>query len=92
MGFFRIALVNIASWFLSDCFEKLPMSLARLLHAILMMPTEIHLTRDERLVVLKRNPKDRPMMELLESPLHRLTDLKIRDLNERNFEFRLSPM
>src|SRR2546429_9000167 len=47
MGFFRIALVNIASWFLSECFEKHPMSLARLLHAILMMPAEIRLTRSE---------------------------------------------
>src|SRR5436305_2060780 len=43
MGFFRVALVNIASWFLSECFEKHPMSLARLLHAILMMPSEIRL-------------------------------------------------
>jgi len=92
MGFFRIALVNIASWFLSECFEKHPMSLARLLHAILMMPAEIRLTKDARRVVLKRNPKDRPMMELLESALHRLTDLKIRDSSDRNIEFRLSPM
>ena len=68
------------------------MSLARLLHAILMMPAEIRLTNDARRVVLKRNPKDRPMMELLESALHRLTDLKIRDLSDRNIEFRLSPM
>jgi len=92
MGFFRMALVNIASWFLSESFEKHPMSLARLLHAILMMPAEIRLTNDARRVVLKRNPKDRPMMELLESALHRLTDLKIRDLSDRNIEFRLSPM
>jgi len=32
------------------------------------------------------------MMELLESALHRLTDLKIRDLSDKNIEFRLSPM
>src|SRR6266480_4350375 len=92
MGFFRIALVNIASWFLSECFEKHPMSLARLLHAILMMPAEIRLTKDARRVVLKRNPKDRPMMKLLESALHRLTDLKIRDLSDRDIEFCISPM
>src|SRR5437899_4299817 len=72
MGFFRVALMKIASWFLSECFEKHPMSLARLLHAILMMPAEIRLTKDARRVVLKRNPKDRPMMKLLESALHRL--------------------
>src|SRR5436853_1197291 len=92
MGFFRIALVNIANWFLSESFEKHHMSFARLLHAILMMPAEIRLTKDARRVVLKRNPKDRPMMELLESALHRLTDLKIRDSSDRNIEFRLSPM
>src|SRR5437899_5834878 len=88
MGFFRVALMKIASWFLSECFEKHPMSLARLLHAILMMPAEIRLTKDARRVLLKRNPKDRPMMKLLESALHRLADLKIRDLSERDIEFK----
>jgi transposase len=92
MGFFRIALVNIASWFLSKCFEKQPMSLARLLHAILMMPAEIRLTKDLRRVILKRNPKDSQMMKRLEPALHRLTDLKIRDLDDRNIEFNISPM
>ena len=87
MGFFRIALVNIASWFLSECFEKHPMSLARLLHAILMMPADIHLMKDVRRVVLKRNPKDRQMMALLEPALRRLTDLNIRDLDKRKIEF-----
>src|SRR2546429_9056705 len=48
VGFFRIALVNIASWFLSECCAKHPMSLARFLHAILMMPAEIRLTKDAR--------------------------------------------
>src|SRR5437667_653328 len=92
MGLSRVALFDRASWFLSESFEKHHMSFARLLHAILMMPAEIRLTKDARRVVLKRNPKDRPMMELLESALHRLTDLKIRDPSDRNIEFRLSPM
>jgi transposase len=92
MGFFRIALVNIASWFLSECSDKHPMSLARLLHAILMMPAEIHLTADIRRVILKRNPKDSRMMALLEPALRRLTDLNIRDLDEREIEFSISPL
>src|SRR5438105_9462914 len=74
------------------CALPIYMSFARLLHAILMMPAEIRLTKDARRVVLKRNPKDRPMMKLLESALHRLTDLKIRDLSDRDIEFCISPM
>ena len=91
MSFFRIALVNIASWFLRECFDKQPMSLRRLLYAILIMPAEIRLTKDSRHVVLKRNSKDPQMMKLLEPALRRLTALKTRDLDGRTIEFSLSP-
>src|SRR6266567_1037690 len=88
-GFFRIALVNIASWFLSECCAKHPMSLARFLHAILLMPAEIRLTKDVRRVLFKRNLKDPQMMALLEPALTRLTGLNIRDLDDRTIEFGL---
>ena len=89
VGFFRIALVNIASWFLSECCAKHPMSLARFLHAILLMPAEIRLTKDVRRVLFKRNLKDPQMMALLEPALTRLTGLNIRDLDDRTIEFGL---
>jgi hypothetical protein len=90
MGFFRIALVNIASWFLRNCFGGEPMSLARLFHSILMLPAKIELTDDIRRVVLARNQKDPNMMSQLDSALHRLNDLRINDLKGRLIEFQLA--
>jgi transposase len=89
MGFFRISLVNIASWFLRNCFGGQPMSLTGLFHSIIMIPAKIQLTDDLRRVVLTRNQKDPNMMEQLESALRRLNDLRIRDLKDRRIEFQL---
>jgi transposase len=89
MGFFRIALVNVASWFLRNCLGGQPMSLARLFHSVLMLPAKIELTDDVRRVVLTRNHKDPDMMEQLDSALRRLNDLRINDLKGRRIEFQL---
>jgi hypothetical protein len=89
MGFFRIALVNIAAWFLSNCLKG-RMSLAHLFNSVLMLPAQIELTNESRRVILKRNPKDPVMMKKLESALRYMTDLAIRDLENRKIEFQLS--
>jgi hypothetical protein len=90
MGFFRIALVNIASWFLRNCLGGEPMSLSRLFHSILMLPAKIELTDEVRRVVLTRNQKDPDMMSKLDSALRRLNDLRINDLKGRLIEFRMT--
>lgn len=89
MGFFRIALVNMAAWFLSNCLKS-KMSLAHLFNAILMLPAQIELTDDLRRVTLRRNAKDPKLMEQLEAALQQLTRLNIKDLENRRIEFRLS--
>jgi hypothetical protein len=87
MGFFRISLVNIACWFLRACMGKSRMSLAKLLHNILLMPAEIELTNEVRRVRLRRNPKDPEVMGKLEPALKRLNELRIPHLDERRIEF-----
>ncbi len=87
MGFFRISLVNICCWFLRQCMGRSTMSLSKLLHRILLMPAEIELTKDVRLVRLRRNPKDPEIMEKLEPALQRLNELRIQHLDERRIEF-----
>lgn len=87
MAYFRVALVNLSSWFLSECLEKRSMSLARFLHNILLMPAEIQLTEEVRRVILRRNPKDPEGMGLLEPALKRLNEFVIHDLEERKIEF-----
>jgi hypothetical protein len=89
MGFFRIALVNMAAWFLRNGLKG-TMSLARLFNAILMIPAQIELTDERRRVILKRNDKDPAMMMQLESALRELTDMDIKDLENRSIEFQLS--
>jgi transposase len=87
MAYFRIALVNISSWFLMECLGKSSMSLARFLHNILLMPAEIQLTKEMRRIILQRNPKDPEGMTILEPALKRLNEFAIHDLDERKIEF-----
>lgn len=87
MSYFRVALVNLSSWFLSECMGKQSMSLAKFFHNVLLMPAEIELTKDVRRIRLKRNPKDPDGMAVLEPALQKLNDLGIQHLDERRIEF-----
>jgi hypothetical protein len=89
MTFFRISLVNICCWFLRECMGKTSMSLASLLHYILLMPGEIEITKDVRRVKLKRNPKNPGLMNKLEPALEKLNALKIQHLDGRQISFEL---
>jgi hypothetical protein len=90
MTYFRVALVNLSSWFLSECLGKRSMSLAQFLHNLLLLPAEIHLTESVRRVQLRHNPKDPESMAMLELALKRLNSLEIQDLEERKIEFALT--
>lgn len=86
MAYFRVALVNVSSWFLSECMGKRSMSLAQFLHNILLLPAEIQLTKRVRRVRLTRNPKDPESMALLVPALQRLNGFTIQDLDGRRIE------
>jgi hypothetical protein len=90
LTYFRVALVNLCSWFLSECLGQRSMSLTQLLHTILLLPGEIQLTARRRLVRLERNPKDPQTMALLAPALDRLNAWQIHDLDDRTIEFALS--
>ena len=87
MAYFRVALVNLSSWFLHECLPKHTMSLAQFLHNILLMSAEIQLTQDTRQIRLKRNPKDPHSMARLEPALQKLNDLMIQHMDGRRIEF-----
>lgn len=90
MAYFRVALVNLSSWFLRECLANSSMSLAHFLHRILLLPAEIQLTPKVRRIVLERNAKDPECMGMLEPALGRINGLAIKDLDERRIEFALS--
>ena len=87
MAYFRVALVNVSSWFLSECMGKRSMSLAQFLHNILLMPAEIQLTQQVRRIYLTRNPKDGETMAMLAPAIQRLNGFKVQDLDGRRIEF-----
>jgi len=87
MGYFRIALVNLSSWFLHECMPKHTMSLSQFLHTILLMPGEVELGKDVRRISLTRNPKDQQGMVSLQSALEHLNKLQIQHLDGRRMEF-----
>jgi hypothetical protein len=89
MTYFRVALVNLSSWFLNECLGNRSMSLMHFLHNLLLLPAEIELTKSARRIHLRRNPKDPQTMALLEVALKRLNDLEIQDLQERKIAFDL---
>lgn len=89
MAYFRIALVNLSSWFLRHCFGGRSMSLAKFLHNILLMPADIEVTKDARRIRLKRNPKDTECMERLQAALQRLNDMNIQHIDGKRIEFSL---
>jgi hypothetical protein len=82
MTYFRVALVNLSSWFLSECLGKRSMSLAQFLHNLLLMPAEIQLTKSVRRIQLRRNPKAPESMAMLETALKRLNAFEIRFIRE----------
>ena len=87
MAYFRVALVNLSGWFLSECTGKQSMSLANFFHTVLLMPAEIELTKDVRRIKLKRNPKDPGGMAVLEPTFQKLNDLGIQHLDKSRIEF-----
>ena len=86
MAYFRIALVNLSSWFLNECLARHSMSLAKFLHNVLLIPAEIELTKDVRRIKLKRNPKDPEGMAELEPALKRLNELEVKHLDGKRIE------
>ena len=90
MAYFRIALVNLSSWFLRHCFGRRSMSLAKFLHNILLMPAEIEITKEARWIRLERNPKDPECMKALQAAIYQLNDLNIRHLDGKRIEFSMT--
>jgi hypothetical protein len=90
LTYFRVALVNLSSWFLSECLGNRAMSLTQFLHTILLLPGEMELSAGRQRITLERNAKDPATMTLLAPALERLNRLDIHDLQGRRIEFALS--
>jgi hypothetical protein len=89
MTYFRVALVNLASWFIHQYLSGSSMSLVSFLHSILLLPAEIELTEDVRCIRLKRNAKDPKTMAALAAALDQLNSLQVQHMDGRRISFAL---
>jgi transposase len=92
MTYFRVAFVNLCTYFQMKFFSKakaLParMTLATLLHRIFLLPATVEQTNELRRVYLKRNHKDKTTMSLLERILPKLNQLNLHHTSGRRLEF-----
>ena len=90
MTYFRVALVNLSSWFIHQFLSGAPMRLVSFFHNILLLPAEIELTDDVRHVRLKRNTKDPKTMAALAMALERLNSLQIQHTDGKRISFSLA--
>jgi transposase len=89
MTYFRVALVNLASWFIHQYLGGASMSLVSFLHSILLLPAEIELTDHVRHIRLKRNTKDPKTMAALATALAELNSLQIQHMDGKRILFAL---
>jgi transposase len=89
MTYFRVALVNLASWFIHHYLAGSSMSLVSFLHSILLLSADIEITDDVRHIRLKRNTKDPKMMAALSAALDKLNSLKIQHMDGKRILFAL---
>lgn len=90
MTYFRVALVNLASWFIHQYLSGSSLSLVSFFHSILLLPAEIELTDEVRHIRLKRNSKDPKTMAILGAALEQLNTLQIQHMDGRRISFALS--
>ena len=67
-----------------------PLSFSTLMQSVLLLDGEVEETREQRMVILKRNRKDPVMMERLEAGLAKLNTLSLSTITGKRYRFSLS--
>jgi len=89
LTYFRVSLSNLAAYLLKELLHLGPASLSTLMHSILLLEGYVQETRQQRKLMLVRNPKDPVMMEKLQEALLKLNRLSLRTLSGKSYEFTL---
>ena len=87
MTFYRMSLVNMYSYLSYELLGRTPMSMNRLVHAILHLPAVVEETKGMKRVTLKYNEKDPEMMESLQGAIGRIHELGPKTLDGKNLVF-----
>lgn len=90
MTYFRVSLSNICAYFLKEFLQMGPTSFSTLMQSILLLTGDIEETKEQRKVVLRRNPKDPAMMDKLDVALVKLNACSLTTLSGKRYRFFLS--
>jgi len=89
MTCFKISMANICCYLLDDCFNGQKMTLHRLFEVIFNLRAEVRIENDCRNISIKKNFKQPEIMKKLESALTGINDMRIKDLNGYQYNFKL---
>ena len=90
LTYFRVSLSNLCAYFLKEFLQMGPLSFSTLMQSVLLLDGDVEETREQRMVVLKRNRKDPVMMERLEAGLAKLNTLSLSTITGKRYRFSLS--
>jgi hypothetical protein len=80
MTCFKISMANICCYLLENCFQGYKMTFNRLFEVIFNRRAEVRIENDSRCVTIKKNIKQPNVMEILESAINVINEMKIKDM------------
>lgn len=89
MTCFKLSFANLCSVFLSECMNHETLELITLFESIFQLEGQAVITRQERIVSLRKNPKEPRLMKKLEEALLKLNEMKMITLNGLQMQFRI---
>ncbi len=87
MTCFKISFANICSYLLDECFNGEKMTLQQLFDTIFDLRAKGRCNGDIRTISIRSNPKQKHLMERLDSALNVINSVEIDDLKGRKYEF-----
>ena len=89
MTCFKLSFANLCSVFLSECMNHETLELITLFESIFQLEGQAVITRHERIVTLRKNPKEPRLMKKLEQALLKLNEMKMTTLDGLQMQFRI---
>ncbi len=87
MTCFKLSFANLSSFLLTECMNHEKHELQTLFESIFQLDGNVKITDSEKIIKLKRNPKEPMMMKKLEACIQKLNEMKIKNPEGRLLQF-----
>ncbi len=87
MTCFKLSFANLCSFLLTQCMNHERYELVTLFESIFQLDGNVKITDSEKIIKLKRNPKEPMMMKKLETCIQKLNGMNIKNLEGRLLQF-----